>query len=79
MRMSASPSVVRVWMPLGLATWVCLLVRGATPVYWLLALPMLLTAVFMSTLAEIRDDGHRIMVKTVWKSLDVPKEEVVGG
>jgi len=75
--MSASPSVVRVWMPLGLGAWVCLFVRGMPLVYWVLALPMLLTVIFMSTLAEVRDDGHRIMVKTLWNSIDVPKEEVM--
>jgi hypothetical protein len=48
------------------------------PQYWLLALPLLLPVTFMSTLAEIRDEGHRIRVKRLWISTDVPKKDVVG-
>jgi hypothetical protein len=65
-------------MPALLTAWVCALFYGMPPLYWLLALPLLLTATFMSTLAEIRDEGRRIRVKRLWSSMDVPKADVVG-
>lgn len=57
---------------------VYLFFRDTTPEYWLTALPLLLIAVFMSTLAEIKDQGHRVHVKRVWRSIEVPKEDVAG-
>jgi hypothetical protein len=77
MKLSASPFVVRVWMPMMLAVGVFLFFHGMAPEYWLLALPLLLIIIFMSTLAEIQDDGHRILVKTLWNSLAVPRQDVV--
>ena len=65
-------------MPALLTACVCALFYGMPPLYWLLALPLLLTATFMSTLAEIRDEGRRIRVKRLWSSMDVPKADVVG-
>jgi hypothetical protein len=32
----------------------------------------------MATLAEIQDQGHRIHVRRLWHSIDVPKEDVAG-
>jgi len=64
-------------MPALLAALVCSLFYGMPPQYWLLAVPLLLAAIFMSTLAEIRDEGHRIRVKRLWISIDVPKKDVV--
>jgi len=78
MKLSASPFVVRVWMPMMFFLGVYLFFHGTAPEYWLIALPLLLIAIFMSTLAEIRDQGHRIHVKTLWHSIDVPKEDVAG-
>jgi len=64
-------------MPALLTALVCSLFYGMPPQYWLLALPLLLAATFMSTLAEIRDEGHRIRVKRLWISVDIPKKDVV--
>jgi hypothetical protein len=77
MKLSASPVVVRVWIPISLVVGVCLFFHGMPLVYWLLGLPPLLIAVFISTLAEIQDEDQRIRVKTLWKSMDVPKEQIV--
>lgn len=77
MKRSASPFLVRVWMPVLLAVGVCLLFGGMPPLYWPLALPFLLVAAFPSTLAEIRNDGHRTLVKTLWNSMYVPNNEIV--
>jgi hypothetical protein len=38
----------------------------------------MLVVFFMTTLAEIQDQGHRVHVKTLWRSIDVPKEDVAG-
>ena len=76
MKFSASPFVVRVWMPIMLGVGVFLFFHGMAPEYWLLALPLFLIVIFMSTLAEIHDEGHRIHVKTLWHSTEVLKEDV---
>ena len=76
--MSASPFVVRVWMPILFILGVYLFFHGTAPVYWLIALPLVLVVLFMTTLAEIQDQGHRVHVKTLWQSIDVPKEDVAG-
>jgi hypothetical protein len=77
MRFSASPFVLRVWLPILFLLGLYLFFHGTAPQYWLLALPPLLLIIFMITLAEIHDEGRRIRVKTLWKSMDVPREEVV--
>jgi hypothetical protein len=76
MKLSASPFVVRVWMPMIVLLGVYLFFHGMAPEYWLVALPLVLIVIFMSTLAEIQDEGHRIHVKTLWHSTEVPKEDV---
>jgi hypothetical protein len=76
MKLAASPFVVRVWMPMMLILGVCLFFRGAAPEYWLVALPLVLVAVFMSTLAEIQNEGRQIQVRTLWHSTEIPKEDV---
>jgi hypothetical protein len=77
MRLSVSPFVVRVWLPILLFIGLCSLFQGVAFQYWLLALPMLLVIVFMTTLAEVHYEGSRIQVKILWKSMDLPREEIV--
>jgi|SRR5215510_15004565 len=77
MKLVASPCVIRVWMPLGLVAGISLFLDGMAPEYWVLGLPVLLVAIFTSTLADVSDRGHRILVRTVWRSLDIPKNSVV--
>jgi hypothetical protein len=77
MKLVASPFVVRVWMPLLFVISMCLFLRGMAPEYWLLAVPVLLVAIFMSTLADVRDDDHRIVIRTIWKSLHISKKDIV--
>jgi len=78
MRLSASPFVVRVWMPILFIVGVYLFFHDTAPEYWLIALPLVLIVLFMTTLAEIHDQGHRIHVSRLWYSIDVPKEDVSG-
>lgn len=78
MKLSASPFVVRVWMPILFLVGVYLFFHGMAPKYWLLALPLVLIVLFMATLAEIHDQGHRIHVRRLWHSIDVPREDVAG-
>jgi hypothetical protein len=78
MKLSASPFIVRVWMPILFLVGVYLFFHGTAPEYWLLALPLVLIVLFMATLAEIHDQGHRIHVRRLWHSIDVPREDVAG-
>lgn len=78
MKLSASPFVVTVWMPTMFILGVYLFFHGMAPEYWLIALPLVLVVFFMTTLAEVHDQGHQIRVKLLWHSMDVPKQEVVG-
>jgi hypothetical protein len=63
-------------MPIMLAAIVCLFFYGTAPQYWLLALPFLLVLAFMTTLAEIHDDGEKVHVKRWWNSRHVAKHDV---
>jgi len=73
-----SPTVVRVWMPVFLGVAVCLFLSKISFVYWLLfALPLLPIVVFMVALAEVRDEGMQIQVKTVFKSMRIFKTDIV--
>lgn len=76
MKLSASPFVVRAWMPMMLLLGVYLFFHDVAPEYWPVALPLVLIVIFMSTLAEIHDEGHRMQVKTLWHSTEIPKEDV---
>ncbi len=76
MRLSASPFVVQVWMPIMFILGVYLFFHGMPPEHWLIGLPLLLIPVFMCTLAEVQDQGHRIQVKRLWHSIDLAKEDV---
>ncbi len=78
MKLSASPFVVRIWMPMLFLVGVYLFFQGTAPEYWLLAFPLVLIVLFMATLAEIHDQGHRIHVRRLWHSIEVPSEEVAG-
>jgi hypothetical protein len=77
MKLSGSPSVVRVWLPTILALWAFLLYHRMPPEYWLIPLPLYLVLAFMSTLADVKDDGNRIRVKRFGISTDVPRGDVV--
>jgi hypothetical protein len=77
MRFVVPPIVIRVWMPLLFVAIVCLFLRGMTPEYWLIALPLLLLFGFMNTLADVHDMGNIIRIKRWWNSVDVPKGEIV--
>jgi hypothetical protein len=55
----------------------CLFLAGMAPVYWLLGLPVVVVAVFMSTLADIQHEGRRVVANTVWRSLNIPQGDVV--
>ena len=57
---------------------VYLFFHGASPEYWLLALPFVLIVIFMTTLAEIDDEGPWIHVRRMWHSIEVPREDVTG-
>ena len=76
MRLSASPFVVQVWMPIMFILGAYLFFHGMAPEYWLIGVPLLLIPAFMCTLAEVQDQGHRIQVRRLWHSIDVPKEDV---
>ena len=77
MKWTIRPIVIRVWMPIGFSAWVCLVFGGApAPENWLLPLPMLLLTTFMTTLAEIHDEGKTIRVKRWWSSMHLAKPEV---
>ncbi len=72
-----SPFLVRVWMPGLFVVMTCLFFHGMALQFWLLAVPPLLIATFMSTLAEVHDEGQRVHIKTLWSSMDVSKQDVV--
>lgn len=78
MKLSASPFVVRVWMPILFILGVYLFFHDTAPEYWLIVLPLVLIVLFMATLAEVHDQGHRIHVSRLWHSIDIPKEDVAG-
>ena len=65
-------------MPILFILGVYLFFHDTAPEYWLIALPLVLIVLFMTTLAEIHDQGHRIHVSRLWYSIDVPKEDVAG-
>jgi hypothetical protein len=71
-----SPFLMTVWMPIILTTILCLFFYGSAPEYWLIALPLLLVVTFMTTLAEIHDEGHTVRVKRWWGSIEVAKQDV---
>ena len=76
MKLSASPFVVRVWIPTLFILGVCLFFHDTAPEYWLIALPLVVIVTFMTTLAEIQDEGHQVHVKMLWHSIYLPKEQV---
>lgn len=78
MKSSASPLVVRVWLPILFTLGVYLFFRGTPPEYWLMALPLMLIPLFMATLADVQDRGSRLHVKRLLATIDIPREDVAG-
>lgn len=76
MKPTISRFVMTVEMPILFAIGVYLFFQDAAPISWLPALPLLLVVTFMSTLAEIHDEGQTILVKRWWSSLRVIKTEI---
>jgi hypothetical protein len=74
---SLSPSVLRVCMPAALVAVVCLFLLHLPLLYWLFALLLLPIVVFMVTLAEVRDEGHQVLVKMLWNSARIAKEDIL--
>ena len=77
MNLAGSPYVITVWMPLFMVVSLVLFLYGMPPAYWLLGLPTLPLPIFMSTLADVSDSGHQIVVKRVWHSIEIPKSDVL--
>jgi hypothetical protein len=71
-------TVVTIWAPVFFTGMMCLLLAHVSPIWWLFAAPALALVVFMTTLAEVRDEGKRVLVKSLWKSTFIPKDDVVG-
>jgi hypothetical protein len=72
---STPPIVTTLLLPIIFSTWVYFLF-GRPPVYWLLAPPLLLVIVFMTTLAEVHDEGETVRVKRWWHTVHVAKRDV---
>ena len=64
-------------MPAIFLAQMILFFHGLNPVYWLVALPLLLVLGFMTTLAEIHDRGNTLQIKRWWRSWDVRKADIV--
>ncbi len=75
--MGASPSVIRVWMPIILGGAVCLFLRHAPPLYWLSALILFPILIFMVTLAEVHGEGSHVCIRLLWKSIHIPRTDVL--
>jgi hypothetical protein len=75
--MGASPSLFRIWAPLFLSAMMFFFLQHMKPVYWLFALPVFPIVIFMLSLAEIHDEGSHMNIRLSWKSIRVPKEDIL--
>jgi len=64
-------------MPILFTLGIYLFFRGTPPRYWPIALPLMLIPLFMATLADIRYQGQRLLVKRLWTSMDVAQDDVI--
>jgi hypothetical protein len=76
-KVTTPKSVIRVWLPVFFGVGVCLFLSSMSPVYWLLALPLLPVPIFMIALAEVHDEGQQIHVRRLWRTTHIPKVDVL--
>ena len=78
MKWTSDPSLVRIWAPVFIGFGVCFgFGRAPVPVNLLLPAPMLVLCVFMTSLAEVHDDGRTFRVKRWWGSVRLAKGDVL--
>ena len=69
--------VIRLWMPAIFFAGLYLFLRGLSPWYWVICIPVLPLLGFMNTLAEIRREDKQIRIRQWWGSIAVDESEIV--
>jgi hypothetical protein len=72
-----TPRFVMLSMPVALALFFCGLVSSAPAWTWVLPIPMILLAAFVTTLASVHDFGERWRIRRWWGSSFVAKRDVL--
>jgi len=80
MKLGGSQFLVRVLAPVFMILFSFMFAYGARPAHqiaaWALVFPVLLLALFMATLAEIRVNGQHVQIKWIWASTEALKRDV---